>query len=322
MRLGFLTAALRDLALPAIVRWAGEAGFAALEVAAWPVDDPRRLNPAHLDVRRLDQATVRRLRDQLGEAEVAVSSLAFYENHLHPDPAARSARHDHLRACIDAAAALGVPTVGTFIGRDTTTTVADSLRQAEDVFPAFVERANRCGVRIVIENCLMSGWHPDGYPANLAYSPELWEWLAKLGLWLNYDPSHLVGIGADPVRALAPHVGLVAHAQAKDVEVLPGRVDRTGFFGNAVDRSDPWDHGWWRYRLPGLGVVDWDGIVRTLRAGGFTGVLSIEHEDPVHSGSTDAVQRGLLLARDTLQAVLDKPEGFIRNRSDGASTSR
>ena len=39
----------------------------------------------------------------------------------------------------------------------------------------------------------MEGWHPDGYPGNLAYSPELWEWMFSLGLKLNFDPSHLSG---------------------------------------------------------------------------------------------------------------------------------
>jgi sugar phosphate isomerase/epimerase len=301
VQIGFLTAALRDLTLPEIVRWAGETGFPAIEVAAWPIDDPRRLNPAHLDVRHLDAP---RLTERLGEAGVSISSIAYYENHLHPDPRERAARHDHLRACIDAAAALGVPSVGTFIGRDTTATVADSLRQAEEIFPAFVETARSAGVEIIIENCLMSGWHPDGYPANLAYSPELWDWMFELGVGLNYDPSHLVGIGIDPVAALRPYVGRTLHAQAKDVEILAGRIDRTGFGGNAVDRSDQWDHAWWRYRLPGLGVVDWAGVVRTLVDGGFSGVLSIEHEDPVHSGSVEAVQKGILLARETLRAAL------------------
>jgi sugar phosphate isomerase/epimerase len=311
VQIGFLTAALRDLELPEIVRWAGETGFPAVEVAAWPIDDPRRLNPAHLDVQNLSTSSVRDLKEQLGEAGVVISSIAYYENHLHADRRERAARHDHLRACIDAAAALGVPSVGTFIGRDVTATVSDNLRAAEQIFPPFIERARQNGVEIVIENCLMSGWHPDGYPANLAYSPELWEWMFELGVGLNYDPSHLVGIGIDPVAALTPYVGKVWHAQAKDVEILAGRIDRFGFLGNAVDRSDEWDHAWWRYRLPGLGVVDWTGVVGALEAGGFTGVLSIEHEDPVHSGSAEAVQKGILLARENLEAALAaaKPAG-------------
>lgn len=304
MELGFLTSSLGAMDLPSIAAWAGSNGFAVLEVGAWPLDDPRALNPGHVDVRNLDERRARVLGDQLAEAGVAVSALAYYDNNLHGDRSTRSAVHDHLRACIDAAALLGVPAVGTFVGRDVGQTVAKNLVDAERVFPPIVERAAVAGVRLVVENCPMSGWHPDGYPANLAYSPELWDWMADLGLRLNYDPSHLVGLGIDPVRALRSAVPLVAHVQAKDAEVLGDLIDRFGFIGNAVDRSDPWDHAWWRYRVPGHGQIDWAGVVRALREGGYDGAVSIEHEDPYLSGSVPDVQRGLLTAQATLRPLL------------------
>ena len=111
-------------------------------------------------------------------------------------------------------------------------------------------------MKLIVENCVMEGWHPDGYPGNLAYSPELWEWMFDLGLYLNYDPSHLVWMGIDPVAALRPYIHRIPHAQAKDIEVDPVARNRYGWPGRAV-RDDPWDVGWWRYRVPGLGQVDW-----------------------------------------------------------------
>ncbi|WP_413805167.1 hypothetical protein [Streptomyces sp. OE57] len=33
------------------------------------------------------------------------------------------------------------------------------------------------------------------------------------------------------------------HAQAKDLQILPGAIDRYGVFGKAVRREDPWDTG-------------------------------------------------------------------------------
>ena len=114
----------------------------------------------------------------------------------------------------------------------------------------------------MIENCVMEGWHPDGYPGNLAYSPELWEWMFELGLWLNFDPSHLLWIGIDPVAALRPYVDRVIHAHAKDAETFPDERNRYGFFGRTSTReTDPWDMGWWRFRVPGLGEVDFPGYV-------------------------------------------------------------
>lgn len=312
MRLGFFTACLPSLDLAAIAKWAAAEGFAALEVAAWPAEDPRAHAVTHVDARRLDERTVRELRALAQDHDLHLSSLGYYENNLHPDAARRSAAHEHLRALIDAAARLGVPTVGTFVGRDVTRSVADNLAMAPDVFAPLLESARECGVRLVVENCLMTSWHPDGYPANLAYSPELWDWVIGLGLGLNYDPSHLVGIGIDPVRALAPYVGHVAHVQAKDVEAMPGRLDRYGFYGRALDRTDPAQRNWWRYRLPGLGQVDWDGVLTTLRNGGFDGTVSIEHEDPVYDGSVEQVQQGLTLARDQLSPLLTRRDGTAR----------
>jgi sugar phosphate isomerase/epimerase len=304
MQLGFLTACLGELHLRAIASWAGSHGFAALEVGAWEIDDPRALNPAHIDVRNFGARHAGDLQEQLAEARVRISSLAYYENNLHGDHARRADIHAHLRACIDTAALLSVSAVGTFVGRDVTQTVRHNLAVAEVVFPPLVDYASARGVQLIVENCPMSGWHPDGYPANLAYSPELWEWMGGLGLRLNYDPSHLIGLGIDPVEALRSSVGLVAHVQAKDVEVLGRRIDRFGYPGNAVDRSDPWDHAWWRYRLPGRGVIDWASIVATLRGSGYDGTVSIEHEDPDSAGSVDDVQRGLLAARSVLAPLL------------------
>ena len=96
----------------------------------------------------------------------------------------------------------------------------------------------------MIENCVMEGWHPDGYPGNLAYSPELWEWMFELGLWLNFDPSHLLWLGIDPVSALKPYVDRVAHAHAKDAETFPERRDPLRVLRAHRDpRERPLGHG-------------------------------------------------------------------------------
>jgi len=160
-------------------------------------------------------------------------------------------------------------------------------------------------VKIIIENCVMEGWHPDGYPGNIAYSPELWEWMFSLGLYLNYDPSHLLWLGIDPVTALRPYLDRIPHAQAKDAQLDPRARDRYGFFGKTLEREHPWDEGWWRYRVPGRGDVDWRGVVDALYEGGFTGVLSVEHEDPVWSGTEQKVKQGLDIAYATLRPLIN-----------------
>ncbi len=52
--------------------------------------------------------------------------------------------------------------------------------------------------------------------------------------------------------------------------------------------------------------LDQDGAtdVDRLHEGGFDGFVSVEHEDPVWSGSPDKVQQGLVLAQRTLSPLL------------------
>lgn len=304
MKLGMLTACLPDSSLADIARWAAEHGYEALEVAAWPNLGARPFTATHLDAAGFDDRGADQIRELFGRHGLTLSSLAYYDNNLHPDPAERAAVNAHVAACIDAAALLGCPTVGTFIGRHPGRTVAENLRDAEQLFPPLVDRAGEKGVKLMIENCVMEGWHPDGYPGNLAYSPELWEWMFDLGLYLNYDPSHLMWMGIDPVEALKPYVDRVPHAQAKDIQLFPEKRHRYGWPGKAVVREDPFDVGWWRYRVPGLGDVDWRRVVDTLYEGGFDGVLSVEHEDPVWGGTEDKVHTGLRVAHQALRPLI------------------
>ena len=304
MKLGFLTACLPGLALPEIAEWAADTGYEALEVAVWPSTGSRDFEASHIDVARLGEAGAQDIKGLFDKHGLELSSLAYYENNLHPDETRRAEIAAHVRHAIDAAALLGVETVGTFIGRHPGLSVKENVALAERVLPPLVEYAGERDVKIIIENCVMEGWHPDGYPGNLAYSPELWEWMFSLGLYLNYDPSHLLWLGIDPVTALKPYVDRIPHAQAKDAQLDAKARDRYGFFGRTIEREHPWDEGWWRYRVPGRGQVDWNGVVDTLYEGGFTGVLSVEHEDPVWSGSPERVKQGLEIAYRTLRPLI------------------
>jgi sugar phosphate isomerase/epimerase len=301
MKLGFLTACLPKRPLSDIAAWAEAHGYEALEVAAWPALGDRPFTATHLDVAAYDRDEMLGVFERHG---LTLSSVAYYDNNLHPDVEERAAINEHVLRCIDAAADLGCPTVGTFVGRHPGRSVRENLADAEEVFAPLVAHAGERNVKLIIENCVMEGWHPDGYPGNLAYSPELWEWMFALGLYLNFDPSHLLWIGVDPVAAVRPYLDRIPHAQAKDVELFADRRDRYGFFGRTLEREDPWDVGWWRYRVPGLGQVDWVRLVDAMYEGGFDGVLSVEHEDPVWGGTEERIEAGLEVAHRTLRPLL------------------
>ena len=112
MKLGLLTAAFPDLDLEQVAEWSAGNGFEMLEVACWPSsggEQRRYAGVSHIDVDDLDAAAVR---ETISRHGLEISSLAYYPNNLHPDPAEREAANAHLRKVIDAAAAIGVGVVG------------------------------------------------------------------------------------------------------------------------------------------------------------------------------------------------------------------
>src|SRR5262245_31218622 len=120
MQLGFVSAILPDLSLEDVFAFAQQAGFACVEVMCWPhgAADRRYAGVTHLDVTRLDDDAVARVRRLTQKTGVAISGLGYYPNPLAPDADHRATVGGHLKKVIDAAARLGVGVVNTFIGRD------------------------------------------------------------------------------------------------------------------------------------------------------------------------------------------------------------
>jgi sugar phosphate isomerase/epimerase len=301
MKLGLMTAALPGLTLDEVAGWAAGEGFAALEIACWPLEtgDRRRYaGVTHIDVDGLDADGARAIRAGLDRHGLEISSLAYYPNNLDPDLAVRSAAHDHLRRVILAAEALEVPLVGTFIGRDPGRSVGDSLEDVGRTWPDLVRFAGQHGVTIVIENCPMI-FSGDEWPGgkNLAYSPAIWRRLFEIvdadNFGLNLDPSHLVWQMIDYERVVREFGPRIRHVHAKDME-----IDRDGLYEHGVMSAGV---GWQVPRLPGLGEIRWDRFIAALYRAGYDGAISIEHEDRSFEGSEELVKKGFLLARDVLK---------------------
>ena len=269
-----------------------------IEVACWPASGGERRRYAgvsHIDVAKLDAGKVQ---DTLDRHGLEISSLAYYPNNLHPDPAERRAANAHLRKVIDAAARLGVPTVGTFVGRDKTKNVPDNFREFRKVWPRLVSYAEDRGVNVAIENCpMIFSW--DEWPGgtNLASTPAAWDEMFSLvpskRFGLNLDPSHLVWLQIDYERVVRDYASRILHVHAKDME-----IDRDGLYRHGTASQGM---GWQVPRLPGLGEVRWDRFLSQLYRVGYDGVVSVEHEDRAFERTEALVKRGFLIARDTLR---------------------
>ncbi len=128
---------------------------------------------------------------------------------------------------------------------------------------------------------------------------------------LNFDPSHLVWQGVDPVLFLRDFRRSVVHVHIKDVQVrLDGRASILSSHLDFGDRRRGWD-----FRSPGHGQVPFEEIVRELNAIGYDGPISVEWED----NGMDRME-GAVDALRFVQRLNFSPSGIEFDRCQGLST--
>ncbi len=132
---------------------------------------------------------------------------------------------------------------------------------------------------------------PEGYRSFLAECSS-----DRVGI--NYDPSHLIRMGIDPLRFLREFSDKVYHMHAKDAELLSENLyefghEVPGIFTPAIK------HGAlsWRYTIPGHGQMRWTEAFRILEESSYTGAVSIELEDARFADAApESTQAALRLA--------------------------
>jgi sugar phosphate isomerase/epimerase len=145
--------------------------------------------------------------------------------------------------------------------------------------------------RLVIE-----GWPG---PGALCCTPESWRAFFKAcsspALGINYDPSHLLRMGIDPLRFLAEFAGRIFHVHGKDTELLAENLYEYGS-EQPPTFAQPIRFGalHWRYTIPGHGVMRWTEAFRLLAANGYAGCVSIELEDANFADTEVAEKFGIL----------------------------
>jgi sugar phosphate isomerase/epimerase len=85
----------------------------------------------------------------------------------------------------------------------------------------------------------------------------------------------------DPVEATREFAQYIFNVHLKDTEILWPLVHRSGI--QPVDNAR-----WWRFRLPGSGVIDWKGFFTALAEAGYTGGMNIENEDEFYYPNFDS----------------------------------
>ncbi len=199
MRLGFFTAILPELSLEEVVAFAAAEGFECLEVACWPKmeADRRYAGITHIDVGDFTDADAAKVKALCERHGIAISALGYYPNPLCADEKEAGVYIEHIKKMISAARRLGISIANTFVGRDHTRSAEDNWPVFEKRWPGIIAHAEKCGIRVGIENCPMS-FTADEWPGgkNLANCPKQWREMFRRipsrHFGLNYDPSHAV----------------------------------------------------------------------------------------------------------------------------------
>jgi len=275
MRLGFYTDYSRDIA-----QFAQDTGFTSVELSAWP--------QSSLNADEVTDERIKEIRADLDSRGIQISALGYYPNYLAADKTEAAEYKRYFRKVMQLADRMEVSAVCTFVGMTPGWTVEDCMAPFTELFTEFCSEAEDLGIRIGIENCPMLN-HKTRTGENLAFSPEIWKAMfdavPSRALGLEIDPSHLVFLGIDYIQAILDFGDRIVHFHAKDIDIDERKRGVLGFYGQAFGPLQGFGNGWWRFRAPGWGVIDWHRVISALTEVGYEGNIDIEHEDEVFAAA-------------------------------------
>jgi len=177
---------------------------------------------------------------------------------------------------------------------------ADNFGYMVESFTDLAQTLEANNAKVVIE-----GWPG---PGALCCTPEtcraFFEAVPSSAMGLNYDPSHLIRMGIDPIRFLKEFIGRIYHVHGKDTEILPNNVYEYGTEQPATFvKAPPFGGHAWRYTIPGHGTTQWNEVFRILVKNGYVGRVSIELEDANFNDGGDEEKAGILYAARYLESI-------------------
>jgi sugar phosphate isomerase/epimerase len=289
-------------------------GVHSVEIGAGGYPGKDHCNPAELlaDEKKYDEfvATFKKY-------DVEICALACHGNPVHPNKEIAAQFDSDMRNAILLAEKLGVDTIIGFSGcagsdPDAKLPSWVTCPWPDDFLATLEYQWNDVMIPYWKEMVEFAKSHKvtkialEMHPGFCVYNPEtLLKLRAAVGdvIGANFDPSHLIWQGMNPVAAIRALAGAIYHVHAKDTRIddintaVNGVLD-TKHYGDEIHRS-------WIFRTVGYGHGEeyWRDLVSALRLVGYDKVLSIEHED-----SLMTIDEGLKKAVDFLDKVMIKEE--------------
>ena len=267
--------------LPALIAWAKENRFGVIDLGP----DAEQTVPPLLK----------------GGLRPGSIDLADWQGLISPDAEVRRKAVEKNVAYIKACAAFGPMNYFTvMLPKQPELPRAENFRYMVESFQQLAPAIESSKAKIVIE-----GWPG---PGALCCTPETYgaffRECSSPAFGINYDPSHLLRMGIDPLRFLREFVARVYHVHGKDTELFP---EALYLYGSEQPPTFGKGHGFgamnWRYTIPGHGVAPWSEIFAVLAKAGYAGAVSVELEDENFNGAPEKEKAGLLHGRNFLQSA-------------------
>jgi len=290
MKIGVVANVLQDKPLDEALKIFKDLGIQQIEPGCGGYAGKAHVDPEHL---LANPAALEKFCQTLKDSGLTISALSCHGNPVHPDAAKAQEYHEDMVNTVRLAQKLGIDTITCFSGCPgdcensrypnwvTCAWPDDNLEilkyQWDKVlipyWKKFVKIAREYGVtKIAFE------LHPGFCVYNVDTLKRLREAVGP-EIGVNFDPSHLLWQGMDPVAVIREFKGMIYHVHAKDVRVdkyntaINGVLD-TKHYSDEANRS-------WIFRTVGFGndTDYWKDIFSALRKIGYDGTISIEHED-------------------------------------------
>ena len=310
MKLGVLTVALSNQPVEKAFEYLASIGVQSVEIGTGGYPGNAHLDPS---AALADPSIIENIKSLTAKYGLTISALSCHGNPVHPNKEARDKFHEDFVNTCKVAGKLGVDTVITFSGCPGDYPGAQQpnwvtcawppefleilVYQWEDeLIPYWKEAAKIAQANGVTKIAL------EMHPGFCVYNPRtLLQLRGAVGpiIGANFDPSHLFWQGINPTEAIKALKGAIHHFHAKDTRVDAYNAAVNGTL--ETSRYDDFVGRGWVFRTVGYGNSEtvWRDMISTLRATGYDGAISIEHEDGLMS-----VEEGLEKAIDFLKPIL------------------
>jgi len=293
MRIGIFTALFGNLSFEAALDKVVAAGISAVEIGSGGLPG----NP-HCPVDELleSESARRKYLEAITSRGLILSGFSCHDNPVHPDPARAKKADADFRKSVRLAKLMDVPVVNAFSGLPAGKPGDQCPNWVTCPWPPhFLEMLDYQWNEMTIPYWQVAGkfaedhgikigfeMHPGMLVYNVYTLLRLREAVGPV-IGCNFDPSHLMWNGVDPVAAIRKLGDAIVHVHGKDVYADPFNVSVNGCNDNKPydripDRS-------WTFRTIGYGhgISVWKDIMSAFRMIGYDYVISIEHEDALMS---------------------------------------